>query len=85
MNPVAKQYAQAMSETPPADPMETDLYVYRIPAHTFYTVMPFTARGRSFVLDHRGAGSIHGDALTVPMRGIFSFMNEVFDEGLSVL
>ena len=69
----------------PPDPASGDLCIHRVPGQTVYSVLPFTFKGLAFVCEHEDAGSVHGDLLMVPMRSIFPFMNEVFDEGLKVV
>lgn len=84
MNPVVEYYVRPKGLLPP-DPLQADLCVHRVPGETVYSVLPFTVAGWAFLVDHESAGSAHGDLLLVPMRNIFPFMNEIFDEGLRVV
>ena len=85
MHPVAREYVAARKDDMPPDPSPGDLAIHRVPGQCVYSVLPFTFRGLAFVCDHADAGSVHGDLLMVPLRSIFSFMNEVFDEGMKVV
>ena len=78
-------YCKTATPVMPSDPLAGDLAIHRVPGEGVYSVLPFTMKGYAFLIEHEAAGSVHGDLLLVPMREIFPFMNEVFDEGLKVV
>lgn len=85
---LAREYVEAAKARVdmPADPdFSGDLSVARIVGETVYSVLPLTAQGFRFVVDHHEAGVVDGDTLRVPMREIFPLMNDLFDEGLRVV
>lgn len=83
MNAAAKEYVQAGCLPP--DPCDGDLCVHRVNGESVYSVLPMTMQGRSFVLDHCDAGSVHGDLLLVPRYNIVPLCDSMFDEGLKVV